>query len=186
MRFGKITLTQKKSEKYNHDKEVYCERWKTMKRRNLKNLFIFILAAALLLSLSGCFGGATKKNLLNYFGECKVRSARYYTINEKDGQFFDLDKQRLPQLVEKLESMKLKTKSFHTDYFWGGRFGIELVLEDGTYLTYDGTKLEHRNRARESGVKDNIESVFAEVTNMNFWEEMADFFPMVKNNPMIY
>ena len=60
------------------------------------------------------------------------------------------------------------------------------MLEDGTYLTYDGTKLEHRNRARESGVKDNIESVFAEVTNMNFWEEMADFFPMVKNNPMIY
>ena len=79
--------------------------------------------------------------------------------------------------------MQLKTKAFHTDYFWGGQFGIELSLEDGTYLTYDGTKLEHRRRSRESGDRDNIESVFAEVTNMKFWEEMDDFFQMAKAIP---
>ena len=156
-----------------------------MNRRHKENRTIaFILILALtVLSLSGCFGGRTRKNLLNYFGECKVQSARIYIISQKDGQFEELKASRVPELVKKLESMQLKTKAFHTDYFWGGQFGIELTLEDGTYLTYDGTKLEHRRRSRESGDRDNIESVFAEVTNMKFWEEMDDFFRMAKAIP---
>lgn len=154
-----------------------------MNRRHKKNRTIaFILILALTaLSLSGCFGGRTRKNLLNYFGECKVQSARIYIISQKDGQFEELKASRVPELVKKLESMQLKTKAFHTDYFWGGQFGIELTLEDGTYLTYDGTKLEHRRRSRESGDRDNIESVFAEVTNMNFWDEMDAFFLSAKS-----
>ncbi len=142
--------------------------------------FVLILALTVL-SLSGCFGGRTRKNLLNYFGESKVQSARIYIISQKDGQFEELKASRVPELVKKLESMQLKTKAFHTDYFWGGQFGIELTLEDGTYLTYDGTKLEHRRHSRESGDRDNIESVFAEVTNMNFWDEMDAFFLLAKS-----
>ena len=158
-----------------------------MNRRHKENRTIaFILILALTaLSLSGCFGGRTRKNLLNYFGECKVQSARIYIISQKDGQFEELKASRVPELVKKLESMQLKTKAFHTDYFWGGQFGIELTLEDGTYLTYDGTKLEHRRDARPTNNGSNIESVFAEVTNMKFWEEMAEFFPAVKENPML-
>ena len=142
---------------------------------------VIVVLMLIAFTFTGCFGGRTRKNLLNYFGESKVQSARIYIISQKDGQFEELKASRVPELVKKLESMQLKTKAFHTDYFWGGQFGIELTLEDGTYLTYDGTKLEHRRRSRESGDRDNIESVFAEVTNMNFWEEMDGFFRMAKN-----
>ncbi len=151
-------------------------------RKNRTIPFVLILALTVL-SLSGCFGGRTRKNLLNYFGESRVQSARVYIISQKDGQFEELEASRVPELVEKLESMQLKTKSFHTDYFWGGQFGIELSLEDGTYLTYDGTKLEHRRHSRESGDQEKIESVFAEVTNMDFWEEMDGFFRMAQAIP---
>ena len=144
---------------------------------------VIVVLMLIAFTFTGCFGGRTRKNLLNYFGESKVQSARLYLISQKDGQFEELKSSRVPELVEKLESMQLKTKAFHTDYFWGGQFGIELTLEDGTYLTYDGTKLEHRRRSRESGDRDNIESVFAEVTNMKFWEEMDDFFQMAKAIP---
>ena len=144
---------------------------------------VIVVLMLIAFTFTGCFGGRTRKNLLNYFGESKVQSARIYIISQKDGQFEELKASRVPELVKKLESMQLKTKAFHTDYFWGGQFGIELSLEDGTYLTYDGTKLEHRRRSRESGDRDNIESVFAEVTNMKFWEEMDDFFQMAKAIP---
>ena len=144
---------------------------------------VIVVLMLIAFTFTGCFGGRTRKNLLNYFGESKVQSARIYIISQKDGQFEELKASRVPELVKKLESMQLKTKAFHTDYFWGGQFGIELTLEDGTYLTYDGTKLEHRRRSRESGDRDNIESVFAEVTNMKFWEEMDDFFRMAKAIP---
>ena len=142
---------------------------------------VIVVLMLIAFTFTGCFGGRTRKNLLNYFGECKVQSARIYIISQKDGQFEELKASRVPELVKKLESMQLKTKAFHTDYFWGGQFGIELSLEDGTYLTYDGTKLEHRRRSRESGDRDNIESVFAEVTNMNFWDEMDAFFLLAKS-----
>ena len=146
---------------------------------------VIVVLMLIAFTFTGCFGGRTRKNLLNYFGESKVQSARIYIISQKDGQFEELKSSRVPELVEKLESMQLKTKAFHTDYFWGGQFGIELTLEDGTYLTYDGTKLEHRRDARPTNNGSNIESVFAEVTNMKFWEEMAEFFPAVKENPML-
>ena len=142
---------------------------------------VIVVLMLIAFTFTGCFGGRTRKNLLNYFGESKVQSARIYIISQKDGQFEELKASRVPELVKKLESMQLKTKAFHTDYFWGGQFGIELTLEDGTYLTYDGTKLEHRRRSRESGDRDNIESVFAEVTNMNFWDEMDAFFLLAKS-----
>ena len=152
-----------------------------MRKPLFKIICVGVLVFSLLFNLTGCFGGRTRKNLLNYFGESKVQSARIYIISQKDGQFEELKASRVPELVKKLESMQLKTKAFHTDYFWGGQFGIELSLEDGTYLTYDGTKLEHRRRSRESGDRDNIESVFAEVTNMNFWDEMDAFFLLAKS-----
>lgn len=142
---------------------------------------VIVVLMLIAFTFTGCFGGRTRKNLLNYFGESKVQSARLYVISQKDGQFEELKSSRVPELVERLESMQLKTKAFHTDYYWGGQFGIELSLEDGTYLTYDGTKLEHRRRSRESGDRDNIESVFAEVTNMNFWDEMDAFFLSAKS-----
>ena len=144
---------------------------------------VIVVLMLIAFTFTGCFGGRTRKNLLNYFGESKVQSARLYVISQKDGQFEELKSSRVPELVERLESMQLKTKAFHTDYYWGGQFGIELSLEDGTYLTYDGTKLEHRRHSRESGDQEKIESVFAEVTNMDFWEEMDGFFRMAQAIP---
>ena len=158
-----------------------------MKKMVMKHIFALAIALAMVLSLTGCIFAEreTNKRITTYFGESQVSAARYYTVVGDEIQTEELDAARVAALVEKLDSMTLKTKTFHTDYYWGGQFGIEMELADGTYITYDGTKLEHRRDARPTNNGSNIESVFAEVTNMKFWEEMAEFFPAVKENPML-
>lgn len=155
---------------------------KTMRR----SASIF-LAVVLVFSFSGCMFAEreTKKRITTYFGESQVTAARYYTNYGDEFKTEELDASRVATLVEKMDSMTLKVKRFHTDYFWGGRYGIELDLADGTYITYDGTKLEHRSVRRPEDSGKSKDSTFATVTNMKFWEEMEEFFPSVKENPML-
>ena len=60
-----------------------------------------------------------------------------------------------------------------------------MELEDGTYLTYDGTCLrllsvpigdEYPNR------EDRLESEFVYVVNYDFWEAVGDYFPSIEEN----
>ena len=113
-------------------------------------------------------------------------SARFYDRDretEDGSQFFfeELDASKTQDLVDKLDSMELTYHSFHTDYFWGDHFGIELALEDGTYLTYDGTLLEHSKVTIDTPYdsSNRIKNRFLEVTNCDFWQEMYEFFPSI-------
>lgn len=141
-------------------------------------MIVFVLAASCSLAGCGIFtqsGG--DRTLLNYFGDSKVTGARYYFRGE-DGEYLteELPADRLDELIDTIGSMDFRTYTFHTDYFWGGRFGIEFDLEDGKFLTYDGTRLSLRSASRASGEGSDIRSTFAEVKDLNFMEEMGRFF----------
>lgn len=154
-------------------------------RRLLSVLLIPVMAVV----LGGCFlfePTPTDEKLTTYLTDSPVISARFYDRdreNEDGSEFFfeDLEEGRLQELVEKLDSMELTHHSYHTDYFWGDHFGIELALEDGTYLTYDGTQLEHSKVTIDTpyDASNRIKSRFLEVTNCDFWEEMCEFFPEI-------
>lgn len=136
--------------------------------------------------LPGCFGSSrSSKTLTDFFGESTVVAARFYVQYDDGYNTEELAQDQLQALVDKLDSMSLKTHSFHTDYFWGGRQGIELKLEDGNYITYDGTRLELRSGSRVEGYVDskyNLRSKFIEVTDCEFWDEMKAFFPSIEDS----
>ena len=158
----------------------------------MKRIIAVIMFAALsLLLFSGCTGlfegTETNKKIPTYYTKSPVVAARYYwkAFDEENQTDYiaasELPADKLEALVAALNGMELKHHSFHTDYFWGGRYGIELEYEDGTFMTYDGTKAEYRGVS----VKDSMDSEarsssdFLEVTNLEFWTEMKNFFPEI-------
>ncbi|MBP5224941.1 MAG: hypothetical protein J6Z38_05100 [Lachnospiraceae bacterium] len=157
-----------------------------MKKNEVTRIFVpaallGLAAIVLCILLSGCFlYGPTSKKLTTYYTQSKVVSARFFTgARNGSTSCSELDAGRVQELVAKLDSMELKTKMAHTDYFWAGQYGIELTYEDGTFLVYDGTKLFQRKVPVTEGFasEDHLHSEFVEVTNMKFWEEMKAFFP---------
>ncbi len=156
---------------------------KALKSRRLF-LVLVVLAAFLVAVCSACCAGSAKneKTLLNYYTESPVVSARFF-LGGPEGITFqeELKPEDLDAFIQKTESMTLKYHLFHTDYFWGGQYGIEYSLEDGTFLTYDGTKLCLRNASvkEDHSSESEIKGDFLEVTNCEFWAEMAAFFPSV-------
>ncbi|MBQ9911175.1 MAG: hypothetical protein IJM50_06730 [Lachnospiraceae bacterium] len=157
-----------------------------MKKAEVLKIFVpaavlGLAAIVLCILMSGCFlYGPTSKKLTTYYSQSKVVSARFFTgARNGDTETEELEGPKVQELVEKLDSMALKTKAAHTDYFWAGQYGIELSYEDGTFLVYDGTKLFYRKVSVTEGFRseDHLKSEFMEVTNMSFWEEMKSFFP---------
>ena len=71
-------------------------------------------------------------------------------------------------------------------YWWRGRFGIEMAMEDGTYQMYDGSWLE----LRRSELVDvystdeviNLKGNYVYVLNCDFWEVMKEYFPSIEEN----
>lgn len=57
-----------------------------------------------------------------------------------------------------------------------------MALEDGTYLTYDGTMLELVDRPIDDPESDDIKHKFVYVTNCEFWDVMKDYFPSIEEN----
>ena len=147
----------------------------------MKKLTAILLIAVFAATQIGCFfDGPTKKKLPAFFTESPVVSARYYN----EGEFVELEQEKLAALIDKLNEMELSTHSFHTDYYWGGRLGIELSYEDGTFMTYDGTKAIYRTASMKDDRSNDakIRNDFIEVTNLEFWNEMSEFFPIVPEN----
>ena len=157
----------------------------------MKRLLSLIMLLALALSLSGCFlfeAHETDKKLTTFLTDSPVVSVRYYYM-EMDGhfRFEDLDEDKLDGFVDRLDSMKLESGGAR-DYFWGGQFGIEMELEDGTYLTYDGTCLEHRNAkiGRRYDSDDRIRKRFVSVTDCDFWDVMKEYFPSIEEHKDVF
>lgn len=161
-------------------------KFRTTAVRGASMALLICLSAVLMCGclFSGTSSGSSKKKkaLTDYYGESTVVAARYYSQGEDVYYYEELPEDQLPALVEKLDSMEYKYHFFHTDYFWGGQMGIELDLEDGNHITYDGTKIELRSESRviDGDDPDNdLKSDFLEITNCSFWEEMAPFFPSI-------
>ena len=161
-----------------------------MKKR-IRTLIAALLIFAVCASLCGCLGSyESTKKLTSYYTQSPVKAARFYQQYYEDEQYVyradELDPSQLPALTEKLDSMALTHHGFHTDYYWGGRFGLELEFEDGTFMTYDGTKAEYRSKSMLDGGDDSanrLSSDFLEVTNMSFSEELGKFFEAAKDRP---
>ena len=153
-----------------------------MKRR------IHVLLAGMLiccLLLTGCFGGRERQDLLSVYKMGTPVSARFYTSFAEEGkQVEELDSSRLPELTERLQSMHYKTHGFHTDYYWSGKFGVELTLDDGSFWFYDGTSLQLRSASilESNGNETRQSSTFVEVTDCDFWAVMQEFFPSIDRN----
>ena len=156
------------------------------KARYIVAVSILILILTELLTLTGCLFSRSPSNgktLANYFEESAVVAARYY-CKESDGSYFveELPEDRLKEFISAIESIDFSTYRFHTDYYWDGRFGIELELENGNFVTFDGTKLSLRSASRLSEESETVRSVFAEVKDLDFLKEMARFFPSIESN----
>lgn len=151
--------------------------------KTAKKLLVLLLAAVMALSLGCTFEGRkTNKKLPALYTSSPVVSARFYTSEGGSGRvFYELDENLLEAFVNTLNGMELKTHSFHTDYFWAGRYGVELSYEDGTFMTYDGTCAVHRSASmsEDDSYDAKLMRGFIEVSNCDFWEEMLPFFPQV-------
>ena len=128
----------------------------------------------------------TDKKIPSFYSDSEIVAVRYFH-RESDGyRIEELDEDRLDDFVDDLYSMKLETGGM-MDYYWGGSFGVEMELEDGTYLTYDGTRLELYQRSRldedfsyDDRIKNKSEYVY--VMNYEFWEVMDEYFPSIEEN----
>lgn len=144
---------------------------------------ILILLGAAFLSLIK--GGETDKKLPTFYSDSEIVAVRYY-YHDSDGGYRieELDAERMDEFVDELNSMELGTGGM-MDYYWGGSFGIEMELDDGTYLTYDGTRLEMLQKSRldeDYSYDDKIKSEYVHVSNEDFWEVMNDYFPSIEEN----
>ena len=128
----------------------------------------------------------TDKKIPSFYSDSEIVAVRYFH-RESDGyRIEELDEDRLDDFVDDLYSMKLETGGM-MDYYWGGSFGVEMELEDGTYLTYDGTRLELYQRSRldedsydDDKIRNRSEYVYVE--NCEFWDVMDDYFPSIEEN----
>ena len=153
---------------------------------------IYAVIAMILILLGAAFlsilkGGVTDKKIPSFYTDSEIVAVRYYH-SEQDGSYRieELDEEMLDEFVDDLNSMELHTGGM-IDYYWGGSFGIEMELDDGTYMTYDGTRLERLSRSRldeDFSYDDKIrgESTYVYIMNEDFWEVMNDYFPSIEEN----
>ena len=165
-----------------------------MRRNATKRIISLLLTAVLLLSVCGCTSSTAKK-IPTYFTDSPIVAARFYYFLSQDEEYNaeylteELDPDRIGALTDRLNSMDLIRHGFHTDYYWAYKMGVEMELADGTYLLYDGTKLVHSRLPVEGSYKSHDNETilgkdFLEVSNCDYWEEMTEFFPSMKDHEL--
>ena len=147
----------------------------------MRKTVLILLALVFCLALIGCTG-RERTDMVSHFGEKQAESALYYQRGG-DGMISEpLDEAKLGALVEAINKLPYRTHIGHTDYYWGGRFGIEIKFTDGTYWCYDGTKLCLRSvsMTEDADSQYDLRSEFIEVTDGSFWLLMHnDFFESI-------
>jgi hypothetical protein len=142
-------------------------------------------------SLGGCFllrsSGSSdtkrkERTLLNYLeNDENVVSARVWTKqnDEKELVVIEVPEDQLEGLLEEMKKTPIKSHFGVADYFYGGWYGIELTLSDGTYLTYDCTCLEHRKAPydAEYDPDDKIKKDYIEDKGRDFWDRIEKYVP---------
>ena len=126
----------------------------------------------------------TKKNIPTFYSNSEIVSVVYY-YHEADGyRFEELDEDQLDDFVDDLYSMDIETGGM-MDYYWGNSFGIEMELEDGTYMSYDGTRLELYEKSRmddDFSYDYRKDSEYVYVVNYDFWDVAKEYFPSIEEN----
>ena len=85
-----------------------------------------------------------EKKLTNYYYDSPIVSARSFHREGTALVYKDIPEDQIEDLIETLDSLTIEhTSGIHNDYFYGMQQGIECTLEDGTYFTFDGEKLEY-------------------------------------------
>lgn len=144
----------------------------------MRRFVIILLALAVLAaSLCGCTS-AEKTGITRHFGKTEVTGARLYVKDGDEYKIEELGADKLGELAKALDALTYKTYGFHTDYFWGGRYGLELSLSDGTYWTYDGTCLQHLKASvtEDPTMEQRLDKTFADITEGEFWQTVTPFF----------
>ena len=153
----------------------------------LNSIYVVIIGIVVLI-IVGLIGilseRPTDKTIPTFYSDSDIVSVRYY-FHEADGyRFEELDEDKLDEFIDILDDMELTTGGA-MDYYWGGSYGIEMELEDGTYLTYDGTRLTLNSVPigdEYPHYEDRLESEYVHVVNYDFWEEVDDYFPSIEEN----
>lgn len=149
----------------------------------LNSIYVVIIGIIILIvvGLIGILSARpTDKTIATTYSDSDIVSVRYYHRDGDGYSFEELDGGRLDEFTEVLDSMELETGGV-IDYYWGGSYGIEMELQDGTYLTYDGTRLELHSVPigdEYPDRDDRLESDYVHVVNCDFWEEMDDYFTL--------
>ena len=157
---------------------------------NVKKTLSVAMTVVMAFALSGCFlFGPTKlkTTLTTELSNSQVKSVTFFMMDSRSDVGYvaeELPSAKLDEFLEEVNSYQLVEHFGHTDYFWGGQFGIEFRLEDGTYLRYDGTKLVHSKVSFDEnpGSGDKIKDEFIEVSDVDFWNEMCKYFSAVNAN----
>ncbi|MBO4901535.1 MAG: hypothetical protein J5518_01895 [Lachnospiraceae bacterium] len=109
------------------------------------------------------------KKLTNYYYDSPIVSARFFHREETGLVYQDIPEDRIEDLIKTLDSLTIEhTSGIHNDYFYGMQKGIECTLEDGTFFTFDGEKLEYHEKDGD------IKSRFLHL-DKSFEEVMKDF-----------
>ena len=155
------------------------------------------MTVVLSFAMCGCFllkPSKSSRKLTTYFYEnAVVTGARvfsmYYNENKESVYYVqEVSEGRLDDLVEEIDSTRLVSHFAHADYFYKGRYGIELELEDGTYLIYDCTSLDHTDTPFDRREKrfESIEDRFLEDSGKDFWDRIAEYFPGMEEYEFSY
>ena len=144
----------------------------------MKRIFALLLAVITAAALCACTS-AEITGIVEHFGKKEPVSALYYWKGQDGMEYVELDESGLSRLIEGLNKLPYVTKGWHTDYYWGGRFGLEIKFSDGTYWDYDGTCLMHRSESMtvNADTEANLSRIFAEITEGDFWMLMDEAFP---------
>lgn len=168
----------------------------------MKRLIVALLITVLAAGICGCFllePSSTSKKLTTYYDDLPSAAGARFYIRDRENNDADEDEEggtkylieELPQdqieeLCEAMDEIELIWHMGHTDYFYSDWYCIELELEDGTYLTYDGTCLELNKKAFDDEAKNEKDNVihrsYLEDANKEFWDKMEQFFPAVAEN----
>ena len=127
----------------------------------------------------------TDKTLTTFYSDSKVVAVRYYYRGQDGYRFEELDEEKLDEFISDLDSMELKTggmvNMIHS-------YGIEMELDDGTYLIYDCTELEHTGTPfdKKESRYDSIEDRYLEDSGKDFWDRIEEYFPGMEEYDFSY
>ena len=176
-------------------KTCFPEIWR-IRRLAMKRIAVIILSLTLAFAMCGCFllkpSSGSRHKLTTYFDDnAVVVNARVFARdkNGKEEYFIkEVEADRLDDLVEEIDKTRLVSHFAHTDYFYKGWYGIELELDDGTYLIYDCTELEHTGTPfdEKESRYDSIEDRYLEDSGKDFWDRIEEYFPGMEEYDFSY